>query len=94
MKKTIILGFFASMIILSYFTTKVVTHLFSDDIEIYYDKEERHLSVVEEEMRNILHKKGHHVNEKIDIKYTYIKKNFGWDMKIDTVSRGTFYEKD
>lgn len=94
MKKTIILGFFASMIILSYFTTKVVTHLFSDDIEIYYDKRERHLSAVEEEMRNIQHKEGHHAYEIIDIKYTYIKKNFGWDMKMDTISRGTHYEEN
>lgn len=94
MKKVIILGFFVSMVFLSYSSIKFVVYLFSDDMEIEYVQKENHLTYLEEEKRNIQHKSDHHVHEFIDLRYTYIKKNFGWDMKIDTLGTYTLYEEN
>lgn len=94
MKKTIIFGFFVSMIFLTYSSIKIVVYLFSDDIKIEYDQKDNHLTYLEEEKRNIEHKNDHHSHERIDLRYTYIKKNFGWDMKIDTMGTFTHYEEN
>lgn len=94
MKKVIILGFFVSMVFLSYSSIKFVVYLFSDDMEIEYAQKENHLTYLEEEKRNIQHMSDHHVHELIGLRYTYIKKNFGWDMKIDTLGTSTHYKEN
>ena len=93
MKKAIIFGFFVGMSILTYLTAQATAFLLADDVTIRYDVSDRHLSDTEADMRNIKQKGGHHIVEKINLKYTFTKKNFGWDIKVDTVGIGTYYHE-
>lgn len=94
MKKLIIFGYFASVLLLTLLVVKVTATYASGPIEVKYREHSRELSDTEISQRGIIPTKGKDVEEKWKTKETRTKGLFGWETKIDTIEAPQTYYVD
>lgn len=92
MKKTLIIGYFVGMALLTFVVSKAMATYKSGSIEVTYRQFDRELNDTESSLRGISPVKGKNIVEKWQTKETRTKGLFGWETKIDTtVKPATFY---
>lgn len=94
MKKTLIIGYFVSMILLTFFVTIVTATYHSDKVEVKFRNTKRYLSDTEVSQRQLIKENGKCVVDYINTKETRTKKFLGWETKIDTLNIETLNVKD
>ena len=92
MKKTLIVGYFVGMLLITFLVAKATATYSSGHVEVKYRKHERELNDTEISQARIIPVTGKNVVEKWETKETRTKTMSGWDTKIDTtVQPTTFY---
>jgi len=89
MKKAIICGYFIGMSLLAYFMFHLGVWVINKDGDIDFGKEKYHMSKSE------AYQRGYKDYDRIywdewNVKYTFVKKPFGYDIIRDTISLQTF----
>lgn len=92
MKKTLIIGYFAGMLLLTFLVAKATATFTSGLTEVKFRKHERQLSDTEISLRGIVPVENKNVVEKWETKEIRTIGVLGWETKIETTIRPqTFY---
>ena len=92
MKKTLIIGYFVGMLLITFLVAKATATYNSGSVEVKYRKHEHELNDTEISDANITPVTGKNVVMKWETKETRTKNLLGWETKIDTtIKPSTFY---
>jgi hypothetical protein len=88
MKKLIIYGYYVGMILLSFFMFHVGVWFENKNGDVLYETDEKYMSTAEANQRGFDDPKYKYFDQ-LDIKYTFIKKPFGYEIDEELVGLRT-----
>jgi hypothetical protein len=88
MKKSIIYGYYIGMILLSFFMFHVGVWVSNKNGDTHYETEKKYMSTAESNQRGFTNSKYRYFDE-YDVKYTFIKKPFGYEIDEEMMSLRT-----